>query len=104
MSPDGNIIFYLLGLMFIMLGNLLPKIPSNFFAGIRTPWTLSSEEVWRKTHRCGGICFIAAGILMILVTAIWGNNSNANIIIFTLFIPLVLYPVLHSFILYKKEN
>ena len=104
LNPSGNMIFYLIGLMFIMLGNLLPKIPSNFFAGIRTSWTLSSEEVWRKTHRLGGISFVIAGLLMIVITAIMGNNSTANIIMFVLFMSLVLYPVLYSFILYKKEE
>ncbi|MBL7149739.1 MAG: SdpI family protein [Candidatus Cloacimonetes bacterium] len=104
LNPNGNMIFYLIGLMFIMLGNLLPKIPSNFFAGIRTPWTLSSEEVWRKTHRLGGINFVIAGLLMIVITAVFGNNSTANIIMFVLFMSLVLYPVLYSFILYKKEE
>ncbi|NQV19344.1 MAG: SdpI family protein [Armatimonadetes bacterium] len=104
LNPSGNMIFYLIGLMFIMLGNLLPKIPSSFFAGIRTPWTLSSEEVWRKTHRLGGTNFVIAGLLMILITAILGNSSVANIIMFVLFMSLVLYPVLYSFILYKKEE
>ncbi len=104
LNPSGNMIFYLIGLMFIMLGNLLPKIPSNFFAGIRTPWTLSSEEVWRKTHRLGGINFVIVGLLMIVITAVFGNNSTANIIMFVLFMSLVLYPVLYSFILYKKEE
>jgi uncharacterized membrane protein len=104
LNPSGNMIFYIIGLMFIMLGNLLPKIPSNFFAGVRTPWTLSSEDVWRKTHRLGGISFIIAGLLMIVITAILGNNSTANIIMVVLFMSLVLYPVLYSFILYKKEE
>ncbi|MBC8416249.1 MAG: SdpI family protein [Candidatus Cloacimonetes bacterium] len=104
LNPSGNMIFYLIGLMFIMLGNLLPKIPSNFFAGIRTPWTLSSEEVWRKTHRLGGINFVISGLLMIVITAVFGNNSTSNIIMFVLFMSLVLYPVLYSFILYKKEE
>jgi len=102
LNPSGNMIFYLIGLMFIMLGNLLPKIPSNFFAGIRTPWTLSSEEVWRKTHRLGGINFVIAGLLMIVITAILGNSTTANIIMFVLFMSFVLYPVLYSFLLYKK--
>ena len=104
LNPSGNMIFYLIGLMFIMLGNLLPKIPSNFFAGIRTPWTLSSEDVWRKTHRLGGISFVIAGLLMIVITAVMGNNSTANIIMFVIFMSLVLYPAFYSFILYKKEE
>lgn len=104
LNPGGNIIFYLIGLMFIMLGNLLPKIPSNFFAGIRTPWTLSSEEVWRKTHRLGGIGFIIGGLIMILIPLFWKSSQCAFIIMFILFMIVVLYPVLYSLILYKKEE
>ncbi len=104
LNPSGNMIFYLIGLMFIMLGNLLPKIPSNFFAGIRTPWTLSSEEVWRKTHRLGGIGFIIGGLLMIIIPLLWKNSQSALIIMFILVMIVCLYPVLYSFILYKKEE
>jgi len=55
---------FLVGLLFIVLGNYMGKIKPNWFMGIRTPWTLSSEEVWNKTHRLGGKIFILGGILM----------------------------------------
>ena len=103
-SSTGCFIYYALGLMFILLGNILPKMPSSFFIGIRTPWTLSSEYVWRKTHKVGGICFVLSGLLMIFVPAVWGNNATAMIIMFILFMALLLYSVLYSFILYKKEE
>ena len=101
-SATGSFIFYALGLMFILLGNILPKMPSSFFIGIRTPWTLSSEYVWRKTHKVGGICFVLSGLLMIFVPAIWGNNATAMIIMSVLFMALLLYSVLYSFIIFKK--
>ena len=101
---NGNFIYYAIGLMFILLGNILPKMPSSFFIGIRTPWTLSSEYVWRKTHKVGGICFVINGLLMIFIPAIWGNNVTAMIIMSVLFIALLLYSVLYSFLLYKKEE
>ena len=103
-SFAGSFIFYALGLMFILLGNILPKMPSSFFIGIRTPWTLSSEYVWRKTHKVGGVCFALSGLLMIFIPAIWGNNATALTIMFVLFISLILYSVLYSFILFKKEE
>lgn len=56
----------LIGLLFIVMGSYMAKIKPNWFMGIRTPWTLSSEEVWNKTHRFGGKMFILGGILMIL--------------------------------------
>jgi uncharacterized membrane protein len=63
--PVGVIIPGLIGLLFIIIGNYMGKIKMNWFMGIRTPWTLSSENVWNKTHRFGGKMFILAGILMI---------------------------------------
>ena len=49
-------------LMFMVLGNVMGQIRHNYFVGIRTPWTLASETVWRKTHRMGGYAFVAAGL------------------------------------------
>lgn len=66
LSTDGAVLNTLLigffGLLFIVLGNYLPRVKPNFTFGIRTPWTLASEEVWRRTHRASGPAFIIAGI------------------------------------------
>jgi len=99
-----NLIFPIMGVMFILLGNIMPKIPSNFFAGFRTPWTLSSETVWRKTHRLGGFCFIAGGLLMIIIPLIWLQSPTAMIIMFVIFMIVVLFPAFYSLWLYKKTN
>ena len=64
-----------IGGLFIVLGAVLPKFRSNFFFGMRTPWTLSSETVWKKTHRLGGTLMMVAGALLIVAgvvgTARW---------------------------------
>ena len=52
-----------IGLLFVGIGNYLPRIHSNWWMGIRTPWTLSSDRVWRDTHRVGGRAFVAGGLL-----------------------------------------
>ena len=52
-----------LGLLFIVTGNYMTKVHHNYFFGIKTPWTLASEKVWVKTHRLGGLLFVAAGVL-----------------------------------------
>src|SRR2546426_2984594 len=49
------------GLLFVVLGNSLSRVQPTWFVGIRTPWTLSSDTVWRKTHRTGGFPFVIAG-------------------------------------------
>lgn len=62
--PVARVTPLVIGAFFILLGNLLPRFRSNFFMGIRTPWTLSSETVWTKTHRVGGYLMVAAGALI----------------------------------------
>lgn len=53
------------GVLLTVIGGLMGRMPPSWFMGIRTPWTLSSEAVWRRTHRVGGVCFMAAGVLVI---------------------------------------
>lgn len=62
----GRVILILISLLFVLLGNYMPKIQSNFYMGIKNPWTLSSDEVWRKTHRLAGKMYVASGILAFL--------------------------------------
>ena len=66
LGHDANIGSYvplLVGLMFVVIGSYLGRIRSNYFFGIRTPWTLSSELSWNKTHRLGGKLFVLQGVL-----------------------------------------
>ena len=63
-----------MGALFIVLGNYLGKVRSNFVFGIRTPWTLSSELAWNKTHRAGGWLFVVAGLALVAL-AIAGAPS-----------------------------
>lgn len=64
--PAGKIATVGLGLLFMVLGNYMPKIKDNYFTGIRTPWTLASPEVWRKTHRFSGFMWTLGGLLITL--------------------------------------
>lgn len=61
----GRAITVTVGLLFVGLGNYLPRIRSNWWIGIRTPWTLESETVWRETHRVAGWTFVAAGLALV---------------------------------------
>lgn len=53
------------GLLFLFLGNMMPKVKNNFFLGFRTPWTLSDPDVWNRTHRLGGILFFVLGVVLV---------------------------------------
>jgi uncharacterized membrane protein len=54
------------GALFIVIGNYLPKVRSNFLMGIRTPWTLTSDRSWTKTHRLGGRLFVLEGLILVV--------------------------------------
>lgn len=54
-----------IGIALLLLGNYLPKVKSNWFIGVRTPWTLSSESSWRQTHRLAGWLFTVGGVLTV---------------------------------------
>lgn len=91
----------LVGILFLVMGNYLPQCKPNFFVGIRTPWTLSNEEVWRKTHRFSGKVFVVLGLIMmisIFVPASWRTS-----IILTVVLGGVVITMLYSYFVYKKE-
>ena len=88
----------LLGIMFIVIGNYMPKIEKNRTLGIKLPWTLKSEKNWYKTHRLAGALWVAGGVL-ILATAFLGNM----LITFSALIAMVLIPTVYSYVLYKGK-
>ena len=66
LNPQGNIkviLLSVLGLLLIGMGNYMPKVPQNYFLGIKTPWTLANEYVWKKTHKLGGYSYIVVGLI-----------------------------------------
>src|SRR3989338_10772898 len=63
-----------LGAMFFVIGLILPKTKRNWWVGIRTPWTLSSDKVWERVHRHGGKLFKAVGVAAI-VGSFWGAKG-----------------------------
>lgn len=100
--PINLIMPFGVGLLFLVMGNYLGKIKRNWFMGIRTPWTISSEEVWNKTHRLGGKMFMATGFVMMLGAFI---NSSVFLVLFITSLTIVLViPVVYSYILFKKEK
>lgn len=94
---DPHWILFVYGALLIGLGNLLPRLPRNFFVGIRTPWTLASERIWRKTHQVGGVWMMGTGAVLILMgflkaPPLWGFVLLLAVVIGTgILYPLVLY-------------
>ena len=90
------------GVLFIVLGNYLTRVEPNWFIGIRTPWTLSSDTVWRKTHRTGG-WLMALGGLVIAACAFLPHGAVLPLFIAAILIMSVI-PIVQSYILWKREQ
>jgi len=84
-------------IFFSLMGNLMGRIKPNFYAGIRTPWTLANEEVWRRTHRMGGRLFFFGGILGATLAA-FGLMAPAIVVVLT----VSFAPVIYSFVISKR--
>lgn len=90
------------GMLFFFIGYMLKQAKRNFFIGIRTPWTLSSDSVWDKTHQLGGNLFMLIGVL-----AFAGSFFGGLTAFWLFFVPLmvsVLFLAVYSYILYRSET
>lgn len=89
----------IMGLLFIIIGNYMPKARQNYTIGVRVPWTLANEENWNRTHRLAGYLWVAGGILCIvialtgLLSAVWA---------FAIIMISAVVPVIYSFWLHAK--
>ena len=91
-----------MGLLFIFIGFMLRKAKRNFFIGIRTPWTLSSDTVWDKTHQLGAVLFMASGVLA-FIGGIFGGLTA----FWFMFAPLIgstIFLLVYSYVLYQRET
>lgn len=93
---------WIIGLLMIFIGYYLSRIKMNWFIGIRTPWTLSSENVWNKTHRLGGWLFILFGLTLFIEPYL---TYPVNMIVFVITIILVtIVPFAYSYVIFRKEK
>lgn len=98
--PAGKIGIAAVGLLFIVLGNYMPQIKDNYLIGIRTPWTLDSPEVWRKTHRLSGFLWVVGGLL-IAMGAFMPKALSIGLIIAALFVTLAV-PFIYSWLVSRR--
>jgi len=90
------------GTLFVFLGNLLPRFKHNYSFGIRTPWTLANEQVWRRSNLIGGRIMFFGGLLMILCAFLpttWMLVGFFLILAITVITPLVV-----SFMYFRKYS
>ena len=90
----------LLGLIFVMMGNYMPKLKVNHTVGIRLPWTLQSEDNWHKTHRLAGKLWVLGGLILLIEAGIqFAVPYVMGIVILT----IVLIPILYSYQLSRED-
>jgi len=90
------------GLMFVVIGNYMPKTKMNSTMGIKIPWTYSSEENWTATHRFAGKVWVIGGLLMLLGVAL--PESAAVVLMFVAIVALCGLPLWYSWRFYKREK
>lgn len=91
----------LMGVFFAFMGNIMHSIKPNYFAGIRTPWTLENEETWRLTHQLGGKVWFFGGLLIAAVSFFIPETIIPWYIISTIGI-LAIVPIIYSYTTYKS--
>ena len=87
-----------MGVLFILIGNYLPKTKQSYTMGIKLPWTLASEENWNRTHRLAGFLWVLGGVFFIVMSFI-GWSVPAFVIPLSV---MVLVPMVYSYLLYRK--
>ncbi len=98
---NPNFVFILVGLLFSTLGNYFKTIKANYFIGIRTPWTLENETVWKDTHKLGGVLWFWGGIGIVLSGIIFSSKISFIILVcITAIISII--PIVYSYFRFKK--
>lgn len=90
------------GLLFVFIGFMMRQAKRNFFIGIRTPWTLSSDTVWNETHRIGAVLFMISGALAFIGGFLGGTTA-----FWFMFAPIIgstIFLLVYSYVLYQRET
>ncbi len=91
-----------MGALLVVMGNVLPRARPNWWFGIRTPWTMSNDRVWERTHRVGGYLFVGSGVLIML--AVFLPPAVATFITIGGVTAAALGSVLYSLYAWKQET
>jgi uncharacterized membrane protein len=88
-------------LLFIVMGNIMGRVRYNYFVGFRLPWTLASEEVWRRTHRFGSGLMVVGGVIAFFGVIFTRETAAFVILMAGIFVPIIITAV-YSYVIYKR--
>lgn len=89
-----------LGLLFIAIGNVLGQVRFNYFVGVRTPWTLSDEGVWRRTHRLAAKVWVLGGLICLVLAPV--RSPAGAYVFFACVAVMVLAPMIYSYAIFRR--
>ena len=95
--PIDTFVTTILGLLFVIIGNYMPKCKQNYTVGIKLPWTLNNEENWNKTHRLAGRLWVVCGLLIVVA-----GFLHIRWFIIPALLVMSLVPMVYSFFLHRK--
>lgn len=101
--PVNHVIVGSFGLILVIIGNQLGKSRSMFFIGIRTPWTLASEEVWVRTHRLAGKLMVGGGLFVVMAALLPLPSGLLASVLFGAILVSALVPAVWSYLLWRRE-
>ena len=97
-----TLVLILLGLLFVFLGNSMPKVRHNYSMGIKTPWALNDERNWAKTQRLGGKCFFICGLIALVAAFL--PEYAAFALFFAAVLLTVLIPYVMSYLWFRRDH
>lgn len=98
---NPGLMYVLAGVLLMVLGNYFKVIQPNYFIGIRTPWTLENQQVWKATHAFAGKLWFAGGLIIVLGGLIFSGFTFAKAFVF-IGVVLAFLPIIYSYFKFKK--
>jgi len=98
---NPNYIILLIGVLLMILGNYFKTLRANYFIGIRTPWTLENQTVWKETHKLAGKIWFIGGLVIIVSSLLLDKEANFRLFI-GIIIVISLIPVIYSFFKFRS--
>jgi len=95
----GRLVTLAVSLLLMLMGNVMGRLKHNYFVGIKTPWTLADEEVWRKTHRLGAILWTAGGLIGVIMSLL---RQSMGWVFIAVIAVMTFIPIVYSYVIYSK--
>jgi len=98
----SRFLFSGIGLFFAALGNLFPALKPNYFIGLRTPWALENELVWKKTHQFAGKLWVIGGLVIVVLPFFFTSERWLVQVFLAVTLSIAFVPFLYSYIIWRK--